>query len=84
METATVLGTAAGTLTTLALVPQVVRILRTRSARDVSGWAYATMGAGVGLWTVYGVVIDSLPVIVFNALTLVLAFAVLALKYRWR
>jgi MtN3 and saliva related transmembrane protein len=80
----TLLGIAAGSLTTLALIPQVVRIWRSRSAEDVSGATFAVMGAGIALWIVYGVRIGSAPVIVFNAVSLVLAAAILALKARYK
>lgn len=84
MDTTTILGTVAGTLTTLSLLPQVVRIWQSRSADDVSSTTFATMSFGIALWTVYGVLIRSTPVVVFNIITLVLALTILALKVRFR
>ncbi|MGE0801785.1 MAG: SemiSWEET transporter [Lautropia sp.] len=74
------LGLVAGTATTIAFVPQVCRIWRTRSARDISAPMYLVFTTGVALWLWYGIVIASLPVIVANAVTLVLALAVLMMK----
>ena len=84
METATALGTVAGALTTFALLPQAYRIWRTRSADDVSLATFVTMSLGIALWTVYGVMIGSAPVVVFNCITLLLSMVILALKVRYR
>jgi len=78
-----VLGFVAGVLTTAAFVPQVLKIWRTRSARDVSLAMYAVFTTGVVLWLVYGIALGSVPIIVANVLTLVLALAVLLMKLRY-
>jgi MtN3 and saliva related transmembrane protein len=78
-----VLGFLAGVLTTAAFVPQALKIWRTRSARDVSLGMYAVFTAGVVLWLVYGIALGSVPIIVANVFTLVLALAVLLMKLRY-
>ena len=77
------LGFAAGALTTVAFVPQVIKTWRTRSAGDLSGGMFAVFGSGVFLWLVYGMAIGSLPVVIANAATLVLALTILVLKRRF-
>jgi MtN3 and saliva related transmembrane protein len=77
------LGFAAGTLTTIAFVPQLLRILRTRSAHDISWWMFGILIAGVALWLWYGIRVNALPVILANAVTLVLAVAIVLLKRRY-
>lgn len=84
MNGTTLLGVAAGSLTTFALVPQVVRIWRTRSAEDVSAATFAVMSVGIVLWIAYGIRLAALPVIVFNAISLALSLTILALKARYR
>lgn len=76
------MGFSAAILTTIAFVPQVIKVLRTRSTRDVSSGIYALFTTGVALWFCYGVMIGSWPVIVANAVTLVLAGLVLVMKIR--
>jgi MtN3 and saliva related transmembrane protein len=76
------MGFSAAILTTIAFVPQVIKVLRTRSTRDVSSGMYALFTTGVALWFCYGVMIGSWPVIVANAVTLVLAGLVLVMKIR--
>jgi len=80
VQTIDLLGLVAGTLTTCSFVPQVVRIWRTRSARDISTVMFLLLSLGVLLWVVYGVAIQSAPVIVANGVTLVLALAILGMK----
>jgi len=76
-------GYLAGILTTVAFIPQVIRLWRTRSARDISLGMYWAFTAGVALWLVYGLMIDALPVVITNGVTLVLAGAVLLLRLRF-
>jgi MtN3 and saliva related transmembrane protein len=77
------LGYVAGTLTTLAFVPQVLHVYRTRSTKDVSQGMFLMFTTGVALWLLYGIWIASAPVIWTNAVTLMLAGAVLFAKFRW-
>jgi MtN3 and saliva related transmembrane protein len=78
-----VLGFLAGVLTTGAFIPQALKIWKTRSARDVSLGMYAVFTSGVVLWLVYGIALGSVPIIVANVFTLVLALAVLLMKLRY-
>jgi MtN3 and saliva related transmembrane protein len=77
------IGMIAGTLSTVAFVPQVWRVWRTRSARDLSLPMYLIFTAGVALWFVYGLMLGALPIILCNGLTLLLAGTVLAMKLKF-
>ncbi len=77
------LGFFAGALTTIAFVPQVVRIVRTRSAHDISWGMFSIFSAGVALWLWYGIRLGSPPLIAANAVTLALALSILVLKWRY-
>jgi MtN3 and saliva related transmembrane protein len=77
------IGSLASTLTTIAFVPQVWRAWKTRSARDLSLPMYLIFTAGVVLWFVYGLLLGAVPIIVGNAVTLLLAGAVLAMKLKF-
>lgn len=76
-------GYVAAILTTLAFIPQLIRVWRHRSARDISLAMFLAYSFGVFLWFVYGIAIHSMPVIVANAVTLALSLAILALKLRF-
>ncbi len=83
MSVAPVVGFAAGTLTTLAYLPQALHSFRTRSVRDLSKTMLVTLNIGLLLWVVYGVWIRSMPLIVTNVLTLFLACPLLVMKLRF-
>ena len=84
MDTIDLLGLAAGSLTTVSFVPQVLKIWRSKSGNDVSYGMFALFSAGVTLWLVYGLMLDATPIVVANAVTLVLALVVILLKFRYR
>jgi MtN3 and saliva related transmembrane protein len=76
-------GFAAGFLTTIAFIPQLLKIWRSKSAKDVSLPTFIAFTVGVALWLVYGVMNQEAPIIVCNAVTLVLAGAILAMKLKF-
>jgi MtN3 and saliva related transmembrane protein len=76
------LGFIAGTLTTAAFVPQVLKSWQTRDLSGISLRMYSLFTAGVALWLIYGIALVSWPIIVANAITLALAGGVLILKLR--
>jgi MtN3 and saliva related transmembrane protein len=77
------IGFAAGTLTTLAYLPQALHSYRTRSVRDLSMTMLVALNAGLLLWVVYGLWIHSLPLVLTNVLTLLLALPLLVMKLRF-
>ena len=80
---ADVIGSVASALTTIAFIPQVWKVWRTRHARDLSLPMYLIFTTGVVLWFVYGLMLGAAPIIIGNAITLVLAGMVLAMKLRF-
>ncbi|NJD55806.1 MAG: hypothetical protein FIA94_05295 [Nitrospirae bacterium] len=82
MDAATLLGMAAGTLTTVSFLPQVIKTWKTRSTKDISTGMFSLFCAGIFFWILYGFSISSLPVIVTNIITFILAFIILVLKLR--
>jgi MtN3 and saliva related transmembrane protein len=61
----------AGTLTSVASIPQVVKTLKTRHVRDISIWQPLLLVFGVALWMLYGILISDLPLILANITPLV-------------
>ena len=80
MSALDVLGLTAGTLTTISFMPQMLRILKRRSAEDLSYGALAFFILGISLWVWYGVALRSLPILLTNAVTLALNCTILVLK----
>lgn len=82
METIDILGFSAGVITTLAFVPQVLKTWKSRSTNDLSLLWLLSFGIGVGMWLVYGFLLNSPPIIAANGATLVLVGVLLAVKIR--
>lgn len=78
------IGYMAAFLTTVAYLPQVIRAWRTRSTHDVSLVMFVLLNVGIFLWLVYGVLIQDIPLIAANLVTLILAGSILYLKIRYR
>ena len=74
------LGFAAAACTTGAFVPQVWMVWRERGAPGISVGMYLMLIAGVTMWLLYGLALDAWPVVIANAVTLVLACAILGMK----
>jgi MtN3 and saliva related transmembrane protein len=79
-----VLGSVAGMLTTIAFVPQVMQTWKTRSAKDLSLAMILTFWLGVFLWLIYGLFIQSMPVIVANGVTFLLQGCILWFKLKFK
>lgn len=78
------IGITAALLTTSAFAPQAIQAWRSRSTRDVSLAMFSLMVSGILLWLIYGLLIGDWPLILSNAVTLVLAGAILVAKLRFR
>ena len=76
-------GFGAGTLCTLAYLPQALHSFRTKSVRDISLMMLLSLNIGLVLWVAYGFLIHSLPIILPNAITFFLAFPLLIMKLRY-
>jgi MtN3 and saliva related transmembrane protein len=78
------LGLTAGSLTTAAFLPQVIKTWKTRSAKDLSLGMFSLFCLGVVLWLIYGIMMQDIPVIAANLLTLMLASTLLFFKLRFK
>ncbi|MFM1807025.1 MAG: hypothetical protein RL212_1284 [Pseudomonadota bacterium] len=80
MNLEAILGYTAAVLTTLSFLPQAIRIYRTKNTDAISFWMYSIFSAGVFLWLIYGVLIQAWPVVIANAITLLLSLWILWMK----
>ena len=77
------LGFAAATCTTIAYAPQFIKVWKTRSTEDISLGMFLVMVFGILLWLVYGLLSGDGPLIVANAITIVLAGGILVMKLKY-
>jgi MtN3 and saliva related transmembrane protein len=82
MDFITIIGFMAATGTTISFVPQVIHIIRTRDTKGISLSMYSIFTVGVACWLLYGCLLGSLPIILANAVTLVLALTILFFKIK--
>jgi MtN3 and saliva related transmembrane protein len=80
MDSTILIGLVAGALTTGSSIPQAVRIVRTKSAKDVSAAFFVLMSVGVTLWVVYGLVRSDIALVLWNAVSLAFCLSILGLK----
>lgn len=79
-----VIGSVAAVLTTASFIPQAWHSFKTRDVSGISLGMYSVFTAGVGLWLLYGVLLQAWPLMIANSITLLLAVAILAMKLRFR
>jgi MtN3 and saliva related transmembrane protein len=77
-----IIGYVAACLTTFSFLIQAIKSWKTKDLSGISVGMYSMFATGVALWLIYGFVIDSMPLILTNALTLVFALSVLVMKLR--
>jgi MtN3 and saliva related transmembrane protein len=77
------IGSVAGISTTGAFLPRVIRTWRTRSTEDISLGMFLLTAFGLFLWLIYGLVLNDWPLIVTDAVSLILAVTILGLKLRY-
>jgi MtN3 and saliva related transmembrane protein len=61
-----------------------VHIIRFKDTRAISLFMYVSFATGVALWLLFGGMIGNWPIIVSNAITLVLALAIIAMKLKYK
>ncbi|MGA8264156.1 MAG: SemiSWEET transporter [Ignavibacteriaceae bacterium] len=77
-----IIGFVAAFCTTLAFVPQAIKVYKTKKTDDISFGMFLLMCVGVALWDVYGFIIGSIPVIMANSMTLLLAVYIFIMKIK--
>ncbi|MDZ4142033.1 MAG: SemiSWEET transporter [Methylotenera sp.] len=82
MNTTELIGYISALLTTLAFVPQALHSWKTRDLSGISLPMYGLFSLGVFGWLIYGILINSWPIIMANGITFILACAVLCLKLK--
>ncbi|MGA9141125.1 MAG: SemiSWEET transporter [Methanocella sp.] len=80
MDYVIMLGLFAGAMTTGSTIPQILKIIQSKSSRDVSTTFFLFMSGGMLLWLVYGILRSDLVIVLWNAISLGLCLVILSLK----
>ncbi|MFA5339452.1 MAG: SemiSWEET transporter [Candidatus Omnitrophota bacterium] len=84
MDRITLLGLLAAACTTIAFFPQAYKVYKTHHTRDLSMPMYVLFSIGILLWLIYGIMINNLPIIFANAVTIVSCVYILAMMVKNR
>jgi MtN3 and saliva related transmembrane protein len=84
IDTITIIGLIAAAFTTISLLPQVLKVWKTKSTRDISTGMFSLFCGGVFLWFVYGIFINDLPIIIANSLVFIQALIILIFKIKYK
>ena len=84
MDAITIIGLIAALFTTVSLLPQLIKVYKTKSTKDISTGMFTLFGTGVLLWFVYGVFVNDLPIIVANSLAFIQATVILFFKAKYK
>ena len=79
-----IIGLGAGFLTALSLLPQVIKTLKDKKAEDVSLLTLFVLQAGIILWIVYGIRREDFPIILTNAISLLVNIIMVILGIRYK
>lgn len=77
----TILGYFAGFMSTTSSLPQIVKAIKTRKTQDLSYITISMIITGGILWTVYGVFLNDLPLIIWDAIPACLYTCLFIIKY---
>ena len=83
MSSTEYLGLVAGLLTTFALVPQIIRVYKLKSAREISLLFNSSLLLGVAIWLVYGILQGLLSLIIWNSIGIFLNGWLLVTKLKY-
>ena len=83
MDIITIVGLIAAAFTTVALFPQLIKVWKTKSTKDISMGMFVFYAVGVLLWFFYGVFISDLPIILANSIAFVQALVILGFKAKF-
>lgn len=84
MDIITIIGLLAATCTTTSFIPQIVKSVKTKNTKDLSLRMYLILAMGTLLWSIYGILNKSLPIIIANTIALSFSLIILALKFKYK
>ena len=84
MDSITIIGLIAATFTTVSLFPQLMKVWKTKSTKDISTGMFSLFCCGVFLWFIYGVYVNDLPIMIANSLAFIQALIILILKAKYK
>jgi MtN3 and saliva related transmembrane protein len=84
MDTVAMIGLGAAGLSTVSLLPQIARVWKTKSVKDIStGWC-GFMFSSVSLWLIYGILAMDIPIVAANSVVVVQSATIMTFKAKYQ
>ncbi len=77
------IGYIAAICTTVAYVPQAIKIIKTKDTKAISLSMYIVVTIGVLSWLIYGIFIKDAPLVIANFITFIFTLTILIMKIRY-
>lgn len=84
MHVSEIIGYIAAACTTLAFLPQTLKIIKTKNTKDISLFMYVIFVVGIACWLAFGVMTHCMPIILANIVSFILSFTILMLKLKYK
>ena len=84
MDYITIIGLMAAALTVIAFFPQLMKVWKTKSTKDISLGMFSFFCSGIFLWFVYGILMQDLPITIANFLIFIQALIILMFKLKYK
>jgi len=78
------IGFTAAILTTIAFVPQAIKVIASKNTKDISLGMYVIFNLGVIFWLIYGIFTLDFPIIFANIITFAFTFTILIFKLKYK
>jgi MtN3 and saliva related transmembrane protein len=79
-----IVGFSAAALTSFGFLPQVIKIYKTKSVKDISVLALIQFTIGISLWVLYGLHLKNIVIICANVVTLLVLASAFILYFRYK
>jgi len=83
MEWIEMFGFAAGVVTSVGMMPQLIKTIKTKQVDELSIQMYLIYLAGFGMWITYGIVREDIPIIATNSFSIILTIVMIILKIKF-
>ena len=84
MNYITLIGFSAALLTTVSFIPQMVKVIKTKSTEDISLVMFACLSVGILMWLLYGILINSIPMMIANTISFIFNLIILTYKLKYK
>jgi MtN3 and saliva related transmembrane protein len=84
MNAIQLLGLAAGTITSITFLPQVIQIWKTKSVKDLSMQMLLLLILGVTMWLTYGILVKDAAIIYTNSMVLTMSLVMMYFKFKFK